>query len=73
MPVVMARARARMTAIFFMAVPLYHLFWTLPEQGKDFRDSHHVLKLFRKKRAACMAGDGRTVTQYICDDRHSAL
>jgi hypothetical protein len=25
--------------------------YLLPEQGKDFRDRHHVLELFRKKKA----------------------
>ena len=51
MPVVMAKARARITAIFFMVVSPSSAMSRLPEQGKDIRDRHHVLELFRKKKA----------------------
>jgi hypothetical protein len=44
MPVVMARARAIMTAIFFMAVPFISYF-DIARTGEDFRDRHHVLEL----------------------------
>jgi hypothetical protein len=49
MPVVSVKAKARITAIFFMAVPLVSM-WMLPEHGKDIRDSHHVLELFDQSR-----------------------
>ncbi len=49
MPVLSVKARARITAIFFMAVPLFSDV-ILPEHGKDIRDSHHVLELFDQSR-----------------------
>ena len=48
MPVVSAKARARITAIFFMAVPPSWVMSRLSELGKDIRDRHHVLELFGK-------------------------
>ncbi len=47
MPVAMARAR--ITAIFFMAISPFSLVLRLLDQGKDFRDRHHVLELFGKE------------------------
>jgi hypothetical protein len=48
MPVMMAKARARITAIFVMGdLPSSA---RLPEQGKHICDCHHVLELFRKKK-----------------------
>jgi hypothetical protein len=44
MPVVMAKARARITPVV-MAITLFS-YARLPEQGKDIRDRHHVLELF---------------------------
>jgi hypothetical protein len=40
-----AMARARMTAIFFMAISPLLLVWRLPDRRNDFRDRHHVLEL----------------------------
>jgi hypothetical protein len=44
-------AMASGTAIFFMAISPFLLEGRLPHQGKDFRDGHHVLKLFGGFRA----------------------
>jgi len=45
MPAVMVKAKATITAIFFMAMPLCLVVLLLPEQCKEIRDRHHVLAL----------------------------
>ena len=47
MPVVMAKARAKIIATFFMVVSPIPAVNTLPETGKELRDRHHVLEVFR--------------------------
>jgi hypothetical protein len=32
--------------------------WRLPEQGKDFRDCHHVLELFGGRLSVVLVMDG---------------
>jgi hypothetical protein len=47
MPVVMAKARAKTRAIFFMVVSPYSSDPQLAITGKELRDGHHVLEVFR--------------------------
>jgi len=45
-----AKRRAKSISSFFMAVSPLQVMVRLPSLGKDFRDSHHLLELFEKKR-----------------------
>ena len=49
MPMVSAKASARIAAIFFMAVSLFWL-REIARTGQDIRDGHHVLELFWEPR-----------------------
>jgi hypothetical protein len=64
MPVVMAKARARIAANVMAITSLLGML-RVPEQGKDIRDRHHVLELFREPRKAGMDAKGRGRALYL--------
>jgi hypothetical protein len=46
LPETSAKTTAKTTSNVFMAISPFSVMGNLPEQGKELRDSHHVLELF---------------------------